>query len=609
MNLSALFPAPVGVFREKNPSCGIHWHDDFELITVLKGLLTLQIGFERFILNQGDTMIVNSLESHSLTSLKKDTEVLFLSLDRSCCLEINPFFYESIAILDYSVGFSQLQENRGMISAAVFSLLKILPPESASAGLDKPRYHLVRERMSRLMDLLSASYRPRILKSGALTPASEEKITMLYRMIHYLYQNYNKTPSLDDFLKKEHYSLYYMSHVIVEITGTSFRDWLTYVRVEESEKLLLSGDAPISCIAHQVGFSSVRYYNANFKKWYGLTPADFRRLFQTNYDGRLTRSSEADPSQEIGDLPEKKSFQSSASSGKARKAQAESGLPFFLSGIADTEGPLTGRSIRVAPEEEDPDSVPYPRQECVVSLDQLSLPGRWEHIAWAGKEIGLHRVRIIVPPDSSQHRLLKSGADPSSLFLPPLSASDPLAASLHGLKITAGSLEPRSAQKRKEGAFPLLAPVLLLEQLVTPEGRKTPEFFFYALLSRLRGLWVRTGPGTITAGTPRQFFIFALSEKNSRLHPRWEEIPVSIAGVSGSYKLASYTCDLDFFHSDAPVRDPSLFPRLTAEDYKSLNRMYEPRVTFETVFFRDGGETRLQLAENSGKLLVFTLLS
>ena len=110
------FNCPVDVKKEINPHQNLHWQDDFELIIALKGILSLSIGFEKFILNQGDIMIVNSLESHSFSSLEEGTEIMLIEMNKSVCLKINPFFYESIAIVDYSVGFLQLQECREKVT-------------------------------------------------------------------------------------------------------------------------------------------------------------------------------------------------------------------------------------------------------------------------------------------------------------------------------------------------------------------------------------------------------------------------------------------------------------------------------------------------------------
>jgi AraC-like DNA-binding protein len=285
MKRQRLFPSPIIVERERAPKQDIHWHEDPEIIVVLKGSLSLQISFEKFILDEGDIMIVNSLESHKMAAIKGDTETLFITMDWQRCLQIEPYFYESLAIADYSVGFAEIQENRDRVMRAILLLLKALPHDRWNKGVSRQTLDKLLDALANVLETFGAVYRPKIQRGDGLVEAPEKKVRMMYRMIHYLYDNYNKSPSLEDYVKTEHYSLYHVSHVIVEITGTSFRDWLTYVRVEQAEKLLLSTDLPINDIARQVGFSSSRYFNSNFFKWYGTAPSSFRRLFQSKYEG------------------------------------------------------------------------------------------------------------------------------------------------------------------------------------------------------------------------------------------------------------------------------------------------------------------------------------
>ena len=590
-----LYQNPVGVGKTNNPSQDIHWHENFEVITVLSGLLNLQIGFEKFILNPGDVMVVNSRESHSFTSLKKDTDVIFLSLDQAHCLKINPFFYESIAISDYSVGFAQLQENQEKITKSIVALLKSLPHEDFHSGIDKIRLLAILERLEDLLSLISTSYKPRVIKGGVLTVAPEEKINMLYRMINYLYANYNKAPSLDDFLKKEHYSLYHMSHVIPEITGTSFRDWLTYVRVEQSEKLLLTSDAAISAIAQEVGFSSARYYNANFTKWYGVTPVNFRRLYKHEFDeGVLTPS---------GDLIVARSFLRGYPDHTADESVQQQTVNRHKE-TNETGSRLLTIDMKPGGGQDEP-LVIYPRQACLIHLGELSCEGRWEHLAWVKREIGFDLLRILTPPDTPVGRLPGKEVDllkHLSEYAPKNHTAYP---ELNEIKVSLETQAGETDRLRGQKPFELLNPGLILSQLVTAEGRKTPDFFFYALLSRFRQKKVAVTPWSLTAKSENQLLVFIAHREAFSLDHQRDEFTIRINGIRGDYKLTTYKCDLDFFHSDRPIKDVNILGQLTLCDYKRLNAMYEPRMTFERVSFHNHGEFRFLLTGNTCRLFSF----
>ena len=58
----------------------------------------------------------------------------------------------------------------------------------------------------------------------------------------------------------------------------SFQQWLSSVRCEFAEKLLVSTNKTISEIALEVGFASTKYLISHFKKWYACTPSRYREL-------------------------------------------------------------------------------------------------------------------------------------------------------------------------------------------------------------------------------------------------------------------------------------------------------------------------------------------
>ena len=75
----------------------------------------------------------------------------------------------------------------------------------------------------------------------------------------YMYENYERKLTLSEIAENEKLSIYYLSHIIKEATGLSFQDLLSYIRVEESERLLLESGKKIGAIAEEMGFSALLY--------------------------------------------------------------------------------------------------------------------------------------------------------------------------------------------------------------------------------------------------------------------------------------------------------------------------------------------------------------
>ena len=68
----------------------------------------------------------------------------------------------------------------------------------------------------------------------------------------------------------------YFSTLFKSSTGSSFKEYLNMVRIEESKRLLSNTDYSIIDIAVAVGFEDQSYFSKVFKKYTGLTPKQFR---------------------------------------------------------------------------------------------------------------------------------------------------------------------------------------------------------------------------------------------------------------------------------------------------------------------------------------------
>jgi transcriptional regulator GlxA family with amidase domain len=63
-------------------------------------------------------------------------------------------------------------------------------------------------------------------------------------------------------------------------TGNTLIDYLQNLRVEEAKRLLESGQLPVDEISARVGYEDPSFFRRLFKRRTGLTPGQYRRMFQ-----------------------------------------------------------------------------------------------------------------------------------------------------------------------------------------------------------------------------------------------------------------------------------------------------------------------------------------
>ncbi|MDY4742981.1 MAG: AraC family transcriptional regulator, partial [Lachnospira sp.] len=94
----------------------------------------------------------------------------------------------------------------------------------------------------------------------------------------YVESNLKNGPSIEDTAKHVSLSPSHFSRLFRDITGTSYSDYVSEVRLEHAAIMLELGEKNINKIAESLGLSSGNYLCNIFKKKYGLTPSQFRKL-------------------------------------------------------------------------------------------------------------------------------------------------------------------------------------------------------------------------------------------------------------------------------------------------------------------------------------------
>ena len=99
---------------------------------------------------------------------------------------------------------------------------------------------------------------------------------LIKKAIQFISQNFSSPLSLDAVARHVHLNPAYFSSLFKQSTGSSFKDYLNMVRVEESKRLLTNTNYSVIDIAIATGFEDQSYFSKVFKKYTGLTPKQYR---------------------------------------------------------------------------------------------------------------------------------------------------------------------------------------------------------------------------------------------------------------------------------------------------------------------------------------------
>lgn len=99
---------------------------------------------------------------------------------------------------------------------------------------------------------------------------------LMKKAMLFISDNFSSDITLEDVADHVHLNPAYFSTVFKQSSGSSFKEYLNMVRIEESKRLLANTDYSIIDIAVATGFEDQSYFSKVFKRYTGLTPKQYR---------------------------------------------------------------------------------------------------------------------------------------------------------------------------------------------------------------------------------------------------------------------------------------------------------------------------------------------
>ncbi len=115
----------------------------------------------------------------------------------------------------------------------------------------------------------------------------ENYSTDIENALRFISENYCLPISLSDVAGKIGLSPTYLSKKFKKVTGSTFKEYLNFIRLRQAVQALLTTDDSVTKIAMDCGFNSSNYFKDIFRKTYGVSPRAFRRQSKSctiNYD-------------------------------------------------------------------------------------------------------------------------------------------------------------------------------------------------------------------------------------------------------------------------------------------------------------------------------------
>lgn len=231
-----------------------HLHDYAEIIYVRSGEIVYSINFTEHHLQAGDVIFTFPGQIHGHPA--SDAE--------NICL----LFPKNLPI--YDAVLSNMSPADPVLHGAVDTELDALFCQAATANRNKDVPYSKGIAQGYIALILG-----RLLPLLDLQPVENRANSIERQLIEYCSKHYKEPISLTSVAEVLGYSATHLSHLFSEKFKIGFSKFISTMRVEEAKKML-RGSTPITQIALDCGFGSMRNFNRTFKEATGKTPSRYR---------------------------------------------------------------------------------------------------------------------------------------------------------------------------------------------------------------------------------------------------------------------------------------------------------------------------------------------
>ena len=270
---------PYIVYHGKIPdfihSFPLHWHNEAEIIYVVRGRLKVTVWSAAYYVQEGDMVIIMPHVIHSMEQIGVNEAEYFNILfhfsilgdmDKDPCYEkyLQPFVTHEKTVNCCEKNGSELNT---LLKPLILSLI-----ENRRNSYTTHEY-LVKSNLFMIMHYLNRF----CISSNENELALQFTYNKLKKALYHVQNSYSQNISIKQAAALCGFSESHFMKLFKELTGMSFTAYVVSYRLELAAKQLLETDRKIIEIATNCGFNNHSYFTRSFNKKYGMTPAQYRR--------------------------------------------------------------------------------------------------------------------------------------------------------------------------------------------------------------------------------------------------------------------------------------------------------------------------------------------
>lgn len=247
-----------------------HWHSELEFVYVKSGTLTLWIGECKIELSEGNGVFINSKILHRFYSPDETVIPNFLCMPSFIAQE-NGLIYQKYVkpIISSSLAFLPFYKEIPWQMEALSIIKQIISSQNNDFVCELTTSILIQKLWLIITKNIDAAYSTEQVNNSS----AQKRLQLMMQFIH---QNYSQNISLAEIADYANISKSTALNLFNNVLHITPINYLIKYRLKEAAALLTKTEKKINTISCETGFRNVEYFCRLFKKYYQLTPTEYR---------------------------------------------------------------------------------------------------------------------------------------------------------------------------------------------------------------------------------------------------------------------------------------------------------------------------------------------
>lgn len=248
-----------------------HFHDEIELLAVKRGKIAFTSNNKTYVVSPGEVIFVNTHVPHHTVVIEDNTYYVMV--------QVNFYALAQSSISKYLARFINSDKEKIVLFSSerpetreLFGFFSTINEEYYNKSKAYEIYIV-----ANTYNILAFLYRYDVLRD-AESFFNIKVVDKIMPALKYIDEHYTEQISLENVSSAVNLNPSYFCRLFKKATGSTFKEYLNFVRVCQAEKYLSLTSKSVLDISLETGFSSVSYFSAVFKQMKNCSPTVYRKV-------------------------------------------------------------------------------------------------------------------------------------------------------------------------------------------------------------------------------------------------------------------------------------------------------------------------------------------